>query len=178
MRKNTRSNPGITADALVDRIGTRPLNMVSIDPGDLHVGFVSWDQGVPDHLEEMSPPQLLKVMEKMVQTSWLDLVVIEDWRLYPNKTQEMIGSDFPTCQLIGALKYILEGEGIAYQMQPAQIKYPTMGILKSAGFKLVSKRVGCSNHVQDAELHGWYLQFRGYEQFMREWGTDLRKDAA
>lgn len=177
MRKDRVRNPGITARSLQDRIKVGPLNFVSIDPGDVHVGFVSWDQSLPDHLEEFTPKQCLRIIQRMANTSWLDLVVIEDWRLYPDMAQKMIGSDFPTCQLIGALKYILDGEGVPYHLQPAQIKYPTMGILKNARFRLISQRTGCSNHVQDAELHGWHFLIRGHEQFEKDTGKSLRKTA-
>lgn len=177
MRKDRRDNPGITARGLADRIKVRPLNFVSIDPGDIHVGFVSWDQSLPDHLEEFSPQKCLKVIQRMAKTNWLDLVVIEDWRLYPEMAQKMIGSDFPSCQLIGALKYILDGADIPYHLQPAQVKYPTMGILKNSRFRLISKRTGCSQHVQDAELHGWHFLIRGYQQFEHNTGQSLGRIA-
>ncbi len=176
--KKLRDNPGITTRGLQDRIAVRPLNMVSIDPGDIHVGFVSWNQGVPDHLEEYTPEECCQVIEHLAQTSWLDVVVIEEWRLYPTMTDKMVGSDFPTCQLIGILKYILDGAGIAYHLQPAQAKYPTMGVLRNSRFQLISKRIGASNHVQDAELHGWYFQFVGHKQFHQNTGINFEKGAA
>jgi hypothetical protein len=176
MRKDHRSNPGLTARALEDRLRVRP-NMVSIDPGDIHVGFVSWDHGLPDHLEEFTPARCMQVIESMASTNWLDLVVIEEWKLYPEMAQKMVGSDFPTCQLIGALRYVLDCAEIPYHLQPAQIKYPTMGVLRNARFKLISQRTGCSGHVQDAELHGWYFMIRGYQQFERDTGVSLERVA-
>lgn len=148
------------------------MNFVSIDPGDIHVGWVRWEDSQPVHLEELTPDECAKQMKFL---RGQDVIALEDWRLYPDKANTMIGSDMPTCQLIGVIKYLAEENGIPVLMQGAGIKEPTRGVLRHRDVTLLSKQMGLSDHVQDAELHGYHFMLNGYKRFEAAFGTSLRR---
>jgi hypothetical protein len=84
-------------------------------------------------------------------------VVVENYRLDPAKLQMHMGSDVPTLQHIGALKYVARVHKIEVIMQNRDIKKPMAGILNGRGLKAL----GDSRHAKDAELHLWYYCLQG-----------------
>lgn len=90
-----------------------------------------------------------------------DWVAIEEWRLYAEQADRHVGSDFPTVQLIGALKHAVrwgqrkwEGKPLLL-MQPASVKLGTIAVLRKRGIQSVAKAAGAGGHAYDAEVHGW-----------------------
>lgn len=90
---------------------------------------------------------------------------LEEWRLYPEQADRHVGSDFPTVQLIGALKHAhrlgarkARDEGRTEEvlkMQPASVKEPTLAVLRKRGLQSVAVAAGAGGHAKDAETHGW-----------------------
>lgn len=52
---------------------------------------------------------------------------------------------------------------VTLALQMADIKKPTVGILRKRGVKSVAKRERAGGHAYDAELHGWYYILKGSE---------------
>lgn len=134
--------------------------MVSIDPGHVHNGTVWWSkhkQGwQPDRVAELFPSQLFKDLASRLGMGQLDLVVCEEFRLYPKMASDQGYSIMPTCEVIGVIKYLAKAAGIPIVMQPASIKVPTMARAKAARLTMVSTSQQKGQHCLDAELHGVY----------------------
>lgn len=127
--------------------------ITAIDPGDKHCG-VAWfsNKGTLVQTLTWTPDQVICDIETMVSRA--HAVVCEEYRLYPWLAAEQGFSEFLTCELIGVIKYLTHQRKIDLYMQPASIKKPTEGHLRSRGIVLQ----GHSRHEKDAELHGYHWQ--------------------
>ncbi len=106
-----------------------------------------------------------RFMTGMLEGRW-GWAAIEEWRLYAEQADRHVGSDFPTVQLIGALKLgarygarKARSDGRAepvLTMQPAAIKATTVALLRRRGIQSVAVADGAGGHAKDAETHGWY----------------------
>lgn len=88
------------------------------------------------------------------------LLIIEEYRVYPDKAKAHIGKTIPTAECIGGFKLIARKSGCRVVEQPAGIKDTMAAILKGRGVKTI----GGSRHSMDAELHMWYYALHGQEQ--------------
>ena len=137
---------------MTERVSTEPPSRwVSIDPGSVHVGMAWWRGAEIDHIEERTPV-----------TSMTDLVaecpqmlVIEEFRLYPTHAQTLTGSTMGTSQVIGAMTWW--ARQLPVYMQPAAIKIPTRALIKLNGDQTPAGSI----HAQDAFLHGYHWLHRG-----------------
>jgi len=146
-------------------------SIVAIDPGGEHVG-VSMFAEYDDAWEcvwsgEMSPDEFWGWYSEMMWRGLIDIVVYETWTLYPDKAQQQIGSDMPTSQLIGVIKYVhwatrdgsnrWPGGTIELIGQPASIKTPIRSVLKNRKLTSMAKFLRIPlDHAADSELHGYY----------------------
>lgn len=157
------------------------VQMVAIDPGDVHVGVAGFGREGCKWAVEMTPAQCLVYVREALLAAELVVVVIEEFRLYSWMAEKQSWSDFPTAQLIGALKAAVswfggpwdeEGEAwgygrtkdAIYVMQPASIKKPTMAQLQARKIKSVAKAGKAGGHAEDAELHGWHWLMKARER--------------
>lgn len=90
-----------------------PIHLISIDPGDKHVGVAFFHRdgyGVWECVDaqEFEPEEfILAFMELVLDvTEPLEWIVFERFRLYEDKSAEQRGSEFPTAQLIGQIKLV------------------------------------------------------------------------
>ena len=116
------------------------------------------------HVEELRPAAALIVVEGVLQAKAIDVLVVEEFRLYPHKAKDQIWSTFPTCEMIGAIKYIHAkwGQGCKLAMQSATIKDPMFKQLRARKIKSQAKKQGVAGqHVLDAECHGYYWLLHG-----------------
>jgi hypothetical protein len=86
----------------------------------------------------------------------LQVIVCEDFFLYPNKAMQQIYSNMETSQMIGRIKTFAEDHDIKVVMQQATIK-PTG--YKWLGLKPLPKS-NPSNHEFDAHVHFMYWLIR------------------
>ena len=84
----------------------RPYRWVSIDPGDRHVGFATWQEDNCLHAIELDPNQCISALENLASAGVLEAVVYEKFALYAWNEKSMAGNEFKTSQLIGIIKYI------------------------------------------------------------------------
>jgi len=144
--------------------------MVTVDPGDRHVGVAYWtfEDGAwgCEHAQEMEPEQFTDYLRTHLVTGAIGTVVYESWQLYGDKAAEQVGSEMLTSQLIGVIKYLVRQTQVNWPMnapqifsQQAAIKTPTRAILKKRQVVSVAKRLkqDPDGHAFDAELHGYHF---------------------
>ena len=84
----------------------RPRRWVSIDPGDRHVGFATWQGDDCLHAIELNPDECIKALENFLSAGILETIVYEKFALYGWNEKSMAGNEFLTTQLIGIIKYL------------------------------------------------------------------------
>lgn len=152
------------------------MRIMSVDPGEKHNGVAfatldpnvepgrqlvlrwqgDWDRNkIYDELEEYKSSQVKR----------LDLIIIEEFRLYPWMAREQGFSSFETVEVIGALKYLADRVlDIPYVMSKTSNKAPAVSVAKSNQPTLVRRGsggktdfVGSNQHERDALSHlVWY----------------------
>lgn len=85
----------------------------------------------------------------------IDVIVCEDFRLFRNKAQKQVGSDFQTVQCIGALRLISKQKSIPLIMQMSSI-LPIAE--RQAGIKMPKNHE--ESHEVSALLHVRFYQIR------------------
>jgi hypothetical protein len=147
-------------------------SLIAIDPGETHCGVALFtismnEQGEPECdctlTTEHTPEGLfdhLKVWGAMRGNAkgTFDVMVVESFRLYPEKMSSLAYSELRTVEVIGALRERCRQESVAFVTQPASVKKATEGQLRARGIALKSR--GSGGHAKDAELHGWHYWLR------------------
>lgn len=147
------------------------MRTLAIDPGGVHVGMALFLDVECQTAWEMAPAEAIAELRDFILGGLIDKLVIEEFRLYPWLADTLSYSDFPTVQLIGALKLVWATNGgvdwsgsgaktVELVMQPATIKKPTRQILKAKKVKSQAKIMKAGNHAADAELHGYHHLMR------------------
>lgn len=153
-----------TQDGMVDPLAR--------DPTMLKYGWVCYDA------QTMDPDEALDECGRALLVGKVLHVVYERFRLYPDKAEAQISSEFLTSQSIGATRWMVRnvndrraelglGPAITLTAYGAENKRPAREILRSKGIKSTAKRLGgLSKRVGpggydaiDAELHGWHHIF-------------------
>lgn len=123
----------------------RPGRWVSIDPGDIHVGFATWCDDECLAAVEMTPRECKDTLYGMVERGVLETIVCEKFALYAWNEKSMAGNEFLTVKLIGVIEEIAERNGIDFVGQ----------------FASVGKRI---------YKMGWYLELTAKEKRQLPWG--------
>jgi len=134
------------------RRGALPQFWISIDPGDKHVGYASWDGEECSAAVEMTPDEVVDVVCDLAGFGVIGLLVVERFTLYPWMAAQMSHSELYTPQLIGALHHIARRHNIPFE-KPQASKLPE--IYKDP--ELVARLhrwIGHGKHARDAEAHG------------------------
>ena len=98
------------------------------------------------------------------------VVVIEDFRLRLHAARSLVGSDFPTCQVIGVIKYLAERAKVPVVMQSPSI---LAGMKDRVVVPEDSKHLITGEHMLDALKHGlYYLEsqeaLEPYERWLQD----------
>jgi hypothetical protein len=128
----------------------QPKSVIAVDPGDAHVGMAIWSKTRGIQLlraSEFDADKWLSLFAKLVEN--VDIVVIEEFRLYPGKAKSQAWSPMATAEMIGAMKWIAHEAGKPVILQGADIKNPTRRQCKARGLTWKHKSV----HASDAILH-------------------------
>lgn len=143
--------------------------IIAVDPGDVHVGVAIFgreqEQWQCTEVFEMQPEEFEEWLTDVFQQARADIraLVVESFGLFPDKAAQQAGSQMPTAQLIGAIKYIrrrlnYERQGGIYVelvMQQPDIKKPAFAICRKSGYEFTADRLEVpGQHVRDAEVHG------------------------
>lgn len=143
-----------------------PKHLISIDPGGEHVGWARFEDGKLEIVCERTPNEAEEILWEwaehlpLLERTRDSLLVIEDFRLYPDKAKSLIGSGMPTSQLIGSLRFIARFYDIPVVLQPAAIKVPTEFQMKRRGIVHAAVQRKQGGHAKDAETHGYHHLIR------------------
>lgn len=131
--------------------GSLPGFWVSVDPGDKHVGYATWDYERCTGADELTPAECVDRVWDLAQTGILGLLVVERFTLYPWMAAEQSHSEMWTSQMIGALSHIARRYSVPLEKPQAS---KLNGVYKTPlKARLVQSR-GKSKHAKDAEAHG------------------------
>lgn len=131
--------------------------IISIDPGDSHVGFAVWEHGELIRWVKLSPQATISELESVQGLDILSTVVVESYRLYPWLAHQQGYSALKTPQLIGVIKYLAWKSGADVVEQNATIKAKAFAGMAMAGFTMPRT----NQHVRDAIAHGWWYITKG-----------------
>ena len=158
--------------------GVAERRMLAVDPGDVHVGVAEFAKYPSEPWRvtwagEMTPDLFLDYLAEDISKPRWDLLVVEEWRLFPGHAPRAVGSDMPTARLIGSIQalvryasllnlyYPIADFEVDLLFQSPQIKVPTRSLLKRRKLKSVAKLLGVTgDHATDAELHGYHYLVR------------------
>jgi len=100
--------------------------------------------------------------DRLIRTVHPDVLVIESFRLYPDRAYGLAWSDFPPVQVIGVLKYLCEGiSSVRYVMQSAS---------EVKGYELRIPDHRMTVHEYDAARHAMlYLRRQGDDEQFRDY---------
>lgn len=148
------------------------LRLVSVDPGGEHVGVAVFGKStrrggwVCVWAGEMTPVEFEDWLAEHSIHSGLDILVVEEWRLFADKAAAQTGSAMETSQLIGAIRFIHRSTKdiavrwprpeVELHFQSPAIKTPTRSMLRNRKIESVAKRLRAGGHALDAELHGYH----------------------
>lgn len=138
---------------------------------------------------EYTPGEAQDLIAARLRAGQIQTLVIEDFRLYEDKAAEQTGSRMLTPQLIGVLTYLVRvnnriieetasefvrpqgperwtascrgcRRAVELVFQNADVKRPTLGVLKAKGIKSRAATDRTGGHAKDAEIHGWHWLLR------------------
>lgn len=146
-------------------MGTLPERWVSIDPGDVHVGFATWVRRDCIQAVELNPRQCVSALKNLLGNKIVSLVVCEKFALYGWNEKSMAGNEFLTCQLIGVIKYLCDEHDVPYVGQFAS---EHKRIYKLGWFTSMTRAeqrampyAGNGGHAKDAWVAGeWFARKR------------------
>jgi hypothetical protein len=132
-----------------------PEFWISIDPGDKHVGYASWDYEECTAAVEMTPDQAIDTVWDLAGFGVIKLLVCERFTLYPWLAAQMSHSELYTPQMIGALAHIARRHSIPFE-KPQASKLNDIYDHPYLCTRL-TKSIGHGKHARDAEAHGLRL---------------------
>lgn len=143
-----------------------PGKWVTADPGE-STGYAVWEGSTLVHAGTaelwefihsaaaplIPDPVLLPDSELLERLKGWERLVMEDWHLYADKAQALIGDAQDTVRGIGALQFVATVLERPYTLQPAAIKSAAV----SAGAEdLFLRPLHDNRHANDAIMHGVY----------------------
>lgn len=152
-----------------------PSKWVSVDPGE-SCGYAVWSADTRvaagtvdlwDFVFALGAGLLVDGVGADLHVDWglvdrlsgWELLVLEDWTLYPWKSQAMSWDPQDTVRGIGALQFIARALGRPYTLQPAAIKDAAKAATAET---LFDRPLHENRHQNDATMHGvYYLATQG-----------------
>lgn len=133
-----------------------PKGLLAIDPG-MTTGWAYFKEGgLYDYGQVKASAKDVSSIYSLIDNLKLDVIVIEDYRVYSNKASSHISSSLETPRIIGALQAYLYIKDIPYHFQMASMAkgFCDKKKLKEWGYWAVGKQ-----HSRDAIRHGctWLL---------------------
>lgn len=154
------------------------MRVLALDPGE-RVGWaradIADDGSWSDLRHGITPlrDMAVAVHRSLVDATWqdvhpavYDVVVMEDWRLYPGNAKSMVGSSFPSVQFVGMVRLCCWLSGTKLVMQGAVTKKTadkTAARLRPDLYELVTRPISHDDgHDQDALRHLWFYTYKNF----------------
>jgi hypothetical protein len=142
--------------------------MIAIDPGEHHCGVAVFRVYDGDGTKQSAACVFTAEYEPEQLFDWLgvggalygnsrlqfDVMVCEEFKLYPEKMKSLAWSELKTVEVIGVLRERCRNKRVQFVLQPASIKKATFAQMKRKDVAFVSR--GSGGHCKDAEAHGWH----------------------
>jgi hypothetical protein len=146
------------------------MRWLAVDPGEM-TGWSLWD----DHkLIESGQTELVQFVDEVAEGldvrargirygceagaqgmfKGVQLLVVEEWKLYPWKANDLEFDEMRTSRGIGALEFIARQAGVRFVFQSAQIKEAA---LAAGAAELFIHPLYENRHQNDSIMHGWYF---------------------
>ncbi len=93
--------------------------------------------------------QIIPLVERLVATGTRVTIVVESFRLYPHKAQQLVGDDFPSVRVIGMV------EAACWKANFAQLTFQTASQIQRV--QVLHDLPIKSEHVRDAYRHARYF---------------------
>lgn len=137
-----------------------PQKLLSIDPGET-TGYATFNEGVLAETGQIAvKKEGLQAIHEVFNTQYFNYIVIEDYRIYPNKLRQHVLNDVFTVKVIGALEFMFTTRShvpvrVVYQMAAMPRGFVTNDKMKEWDMWAVAKP-----HAREAVRHGaYYLLF-------------------
>ncbi|WIC89803.1 RuvC-like resolvase [Gordonia phage Sapo] len=133
------------------------MRWVSVDPGEEYVGFCVWVDDEVEDCFQTTPQESFGHLEFYHPST----LVVEEFRLYPDKAKALSRTTLVTAQHVGALTYWAKLNHCPVYLQSASVKKATAAYCRAHDLPLVPP--GKGSHAQDAQVHGyhWLLRHQG-----------------
>ena len=133
--------------------------ILSVDPGSVHNGTVLWYGAQCAGIKEHTPESLFAWVESLLRTQAIDVVVCEEYRLYPWLLAEQGFSQVKTVEVIGVLRYLCSrwSLGVAFVEQSATIKRVARAQAEARKSNAWEAAKEHGVHCMDAYLHGFFF---------------------
>lgn len=155
------------------------MRILAIDPG--HTCGIAkvrivrgqlWEP-IRENVACVSPGHVYTLLERPMPGE-IDVVVCEEFRLYPWLATHQAFSDFRTVKVIGVIEYLCAINNIAYYEQQAKIKKEARHLATEAGWSMKERSLGSGagkyrgpdfdypgqQHGRDALAHACYWAWR------------------
>jgi hypothetical protein len=134
---------------------------VTADPGE-STGYATWDGDDLIEAGTMAGWEFVDWLQERVEAREVELVVIEDWVLYPWAAESLIWDHQRTVRIIGAIELLARQHMVELVHQPAKIKEAAEA---GGAANLFLKPLHPNRHANDAIRHGVYhLQAQRVQQ--------------
>lgn len=141
------------------------MNILSIDPGETSgfciakkVNELEYNKKDREIFERIGEKERYYGFETIFYKFNIDILVYEEFKLYPWKAKQKSWSTFPTVEVIGVLKYLAEKHDIKIIGQGADAK----DFFDNKKLKWIGLYDGFSAHERDAIRHAlYYIEFGG-----------------
>lgn len=124
---------------------------IAIDPGEKHCG-VAWLDNKDYGNTTLSPRGMLRQLESLLVKGAVELVIVEEFRLYPWKSNQQSFSQMQTVEVIGVIRFLCEKHKVRMvEQKPVDVKaFVPDKKLNDKGW-LTGDR-----HAKDASRHLYY----------------------
>lgn len=136
-----------------------PGYWITVDPGE-DTGWAEWTGSELAAAHTDKGWEFVDILHAHILEGHVpDVVVCEDWKIYPWKANELAWDGCRTARFIGAITFLCRVHGIEFVLQPAKIKEVAQ---KAGADHLYSHPLHENRHQNDAIQHGvFYLATRG-----------------
>jgi len=130
---------------------------LAVDPGGRHCGWALFRGGRVDRFGTCEPGALLEDvwLHRTTGRGAVSLLVVEEFRLYPDKAPALAYDPLRVVEVIGALRWMAEVRELPVVLQPASIKRSAKAMCRRRGLVLRG-----DGHARDAQLHGYFYLWR------------------